>query len=350
MSAKTLAANLMLSTVMLTAVLPAIAVTADTSTPANGNTVKPLTSEQVTSQAAQQQMSSSTTQISQAKNDKIQTLTAQTMILKKIVVSDSKQKNQAGAIGISQDNLRGVNGSTFKVYDVTALMNTIISEKLKTNSQVKATAGEIDQAVQKQTTTSSSQATNAESSSVTSSISQSTNESSITSSTLSQAASDNSSKQAMDQELNKQVNDLMQGETLQQTIATRADKLNSSQLKPIATVTTAHDAKLKSDGVAQVKLPIDGKYHAYYIVNTATPKALSVTNAAPIVVLTPVTQADGLYTDSFTIYPKSDTIPKASKPAQPAKQISQVRLYQTGKTKQHNWFSAVKEMILNLIN
>lgn len=321
MSAKILAANLMLSTVMLTAVLPAIAVTADTSTPANGNTVKPLTSEQVTSQTMQQQMSSSTTKISQANNDKIQTLTAQTMVLKKIVVSDSKQKNRAGAIGIPQDNLRGVNGSTFKVYDVTALMNTIISEKLKTNSQVKATAGEIDQTVQKQTTTSGSQVTR-----------------------------DNSSKQAVNQELKERVNDLMQGDTLQQEIATRAAKLNNSQLKSIATVTTAHDAKLKSDGVAQVKLPIDGKYHAYYIVNTATPKALSVTNAAPIVVLTPVTQADGLYADRFTIYPKSDTIPKASKPTQPAKQISQARLYQTGMTKQHNWLSVVKEMLLNLIN
>ena len=66
-------------------------------------------------------------------------------------------------------------------------------------------------------------------------------------------------------------------------IASRASKLDPKEMKSFAEVTTEHDSASKKDGVARVKIPIDGKYHAYYVVNTSTPKEAMAKNSDPIV-------------------------------------------------------------------
>ena len=80
-------------------------------------------------------------------------------------------------------------------------------------------------------------------------------------------------------------------------------------------------------------MPIDGKYHAYYVVNTETAKESYATNASPIVVITPVTENNGEYASEFTIYPKSDEVPKESEQGKeegPQKTETTATMYQTG--------------------
>lgn len=297
-----LTASLMLSVVLLAAAIPALGVSAASGS--SSETTAIVSSFKGTSQTA----------VSKASNDRIQSLKTQTMILKKIVVKDKSIKNQSGVIGTPIDQFHGINNSTFKVYDVTSLMQQILKEKLKTDIKVKATMDSIDQAVD----SNSVQDSESNSSSTTS---QST-DSSVSESNSS------SSNNSSETQLNDAVKALMKGDSLKTLIADRAAKLNANQLKLVTTVKTMHDAKTKSDGVARVTVPIDGQYHAYYIVNTDTPQSSHVTNADPLVVITPITEDDGLYADSFTLYPKSDNIPQ--KQSQDLKKVTTTRLYQTG--------------------
>ena len=266
-----------------------------------------------------------------------------------------------GEIGIKKDDIKGVPNSKFTVYDVTDLMNNIIKEKLDVNDKQADTAvkgaddlsqKEVAQKGSASDTTKDSQSTakvDDKSSSNATSTSESKSESSSStastkaesSQTSSESASDKSSsakdsssvtsnsdkdssaskasdgkdteKQKAADELVGRVQEMRKDDVIRKEIETRAAKMNSSQLHAIANVTT------NDKGEADTDLPIDGKYHAYYVVNTETDKNSWATNSAPIVVITPVTDSQGFYAPEFTIYPKSDTIPKPvpAKPGQP---------------------------------
>ena len=130
-------------------------------------------------------------------------------------------------------------------------------------------------------------------------------------------------------------------EKIQAEVLNRASKLNTDELKVVDTIKTS------DDGTAKVKLPVDGVYHAYYIVNTETPKDLYVSNSKPLVVLTPMTNDNGEYVNEFTVYPKSEELerpkePTPNNPEQP-KEVTSVQMIQTGHTslfdKNINWFT-----------
>ncbi|MCT3267860.1 pilin N-terminal domain-containing protein [Lactiplantibacillus plantarum] len=298
MSKRLFAANLMMSVVLLTAVAPTLGASA-----ASSNTVTMSTASSV--KGTSQSEGTSQTATSKVSDDKIQTLQSQTMTLKKIVVKDESVKNQAGVIGIPVDKFKGINNSTFKVYDVTDLMNQIMKEKLKVNTNKDVTTDSIDQGIDHFTAQSSTD------------------------------SKDQASQQNM-----------MKGNSLRLSIADRAAKLNADQLKLVTTVKTAHDAKSNADGIARVTLPIDGKYHAYYVVNTDTPKDSHVANADPLVVITPITEDDGLYADSFTLYPKSDNIPQ--KRSQDLKKVTTTRLYQTGNKSSQSLLGKLIAVVWNM--
>lgn len=364
------------------------------------------------------------------KNDDIQTLKEQTMIIRKVVAKsgslpstvtsveqtktnttsdgtpvDTKTTSESHAnstsndntaststgdsantstennksLGINKNDMKGVNNAKFEVYDVTDLMNTIIKEKLKTDT--KASDQEIDQAIQdaedqkgtsltNETATSSVEASSDENrnkqttdkdtkkkvpayvsvngkkvsdTSDSNKDSSSSNSASnvtkadSTSSTSSTKESDNNGSASDD--LIKRVQDLRKNDTLRKELEQRTTKLNKEQMKSVAKVTTGHDQQLNADGVARTKLPIDGKYHAYYVVNTETPESEHATNSAPIVVITPVTDENGKYAPEFTIYPKSDTISEKGTPEQ---STGEKQMFQTGSVSLWdrfiNWF------------
>ncbi|MEJ6358473.1 pilin N-terminal domain-containing protein [Lactiplantibacillus plantarum] len=310
MSKRLFAANLMMSAVLLTAVAPTLGASASSS-----NTVTMSTASSV--KGTSQSEGTSQTATSKVSDDKIQTLQSQTMILKKIVVKDDSVKNQAGVIGIPVDKFKGINNSTFKVYDVTDLMNQIIKEKLKVNTNKDVTTGSTDQGADHVTAQS------------------------VTSSSENVNDNRNTNDQVAEEAQN-----MMKGNSLRLSIADRAAKLNADQLKLVTTVKTAHDAKSKADGIARVTLPIDGKYHAYYVVNTDTPKDSHVANADPLVVITPITEDDGLYADSFTLYPKSDNIPQ--KRSQDLKKVTTTRLYQTGNKSSQSLLGKLIAVVWNM--
>lgn len=137
----------------------------------------------------------------------------------------------------------------------------------------------------------------------------------------SEASSKSSSEKEKDDDtddaLIEQVEEMRKDDTIRKEIASRAAKIDPKEMKTFAEVTTGHDSASKKDGVARVKLPIDGKYHAYYVVNTSTPKEAKVKNSDPIVVITPITDDNGKYSPEFTVYPKSEKIPDTPKPATP---------------------------------
>ncbi|MCT3206469.1 pilin N-terminal domain-containing protein [Lactiplantibacillus plantarum] len=324
MSKRLFAANLMMSAVLLTAVAPTLGASASSST-----TVTMSTASSV--KGTSQSEGTSQTATSKVSDDKIQTLQSQTMILKKIVVKDDSAKNQAGVIGIPVDKFKGINNSTFKVYDVTDLMNQIMKEKLKVNTNKDVTTDSIDQRIDHVTAQSSTDSKDQESQSV----------STVTSS--SESVNDNSNT---NDQVAEEAQNMMKGNSLRLSIADRAAKLNADQLKLVTTVKTAHDAKSNADGIARITLPIDGKYHAYYVVNTDTPKDSHVTNADPLVVITPVTEDDGLYADSFTLYPKSDNIPQ--KQSQDLKKVTTTRLYQTGNKPSQSLFGKLIAVVWNM--
>lgn len=121
-------------------------------------------------------------------------------------------------------------------------------------------------------------------------------------------------------------------EKIQTEVLNRASKLNPDELKVVDTVKTV------DDGTAKVKLPVDGVYHAYYIVNTETPNDLYVSNSKPLVVLTPMTNDNGEYVNEFTVYPKSEELERP-------KEVTSVKMIQTGHTslfdKIINWFTNI---------
>ncbi|MYU99191.1 hypothetical protein GB995_07605 [Lactobacillus plantarum] len=324
MSKRLFAANLMMSAVLLTAVAPTLGASASSS-----NTVTMSTASSV--KGTSQSEGTSQTATSKVSDDKIQTLQSQTMILKKIVVKDDSVKNQAGVIGIPVDKFKGINNSTFKVYDATDLMNQIIKEKLKVNTNKDVTTDSIDQGIDHVTAQSSTDSKDQESQSV----------STVTSS--SESVNDNSNT---NDQVAEEAQNMIKGNSLRLSIADRAAKLNADQLKLVTTVKTAHDAKSNADGIARVTLPIDGKYHAYYVVNTDTPKDSHVANADPLVVITPITEDDGLYADSFNLYPKSDNIPQ--KRRQDLKKVTTTRLYQTGNKSSQSLLGKLISVVWNM--
>lgn len=267
-------------------------------------------------------------------NDPIQTLKEQTMVIKKVIAkggsqmatvtsgSESSDKDGQKSPGIAESSLKGVPNSKFVVYDVTELMNTIIKEKLGINDK------QLEEVDSENATTgeSTSEKKGTESSSEKSDSSKKDKQESSVASTNSENSS-GSEEESTDNSLSEKVRDLRNGDSLRKEISERAAKLNNDQLKSVAEVTT------DDSGAATVNLPIDGKYHAYYVVNTETAKESYATNASPIVVITPVTENNGEYASEFTIYPKSDEVPKESEQGKeegPQKTETTAIMYQTG--------------------
>lgn len=269
-------------------------------------------------------------------------------------------------LGVKKDDLKGVNNAKFVVYDVSDLMQTVIKEKLKT--EVKdASDQQIDQAIktaedqetanatrptgstkvatvkEKEQTTPNSSSSSSNSAPSSSTDKESGGKSATSSNTnqttkaSDQANSSSTKNDDKNDELLKQVQELRQNDTLRKEVESRAAKLSKDQLKQVTTVTTGHDNALNADGVARAKLPIDGKYHAYYVVNTETPASEHATNSAPIVVITPVTTDDGYYAPEFTVYPKSDAVPE---------ETTEKKLFQTG---HQSWWNQFVDWVQALV-
>ena len=360
--------GLMLSTTVLTLASP---VAAATNTPANNS--EAVSTKQVDKSAATLTTADETGATSSTTNDKIQTLTEQTMILHKIIAKDgtvkaivknasSAESSSGKTLGLTQDKFQGVNGAKFVVYDITDLMNEVIKEKLQVANK-DISSNQVDEAVEAQAATNSNEdssqtevtkaiptvkpyvkVTNpTEKSSLSAATSDSTTSSkddaekrteisssvvSVDTSSKTSSETSSSSTDKIDPTLLSQIEALRKDDSLRKELAERASKLDSKQLKEFATVTTEHNKELNEDGVATVKIPLDGKYHAYYVVNTETPKEAHATNAKPIIVLTPVTDNQGLYAESFTVFPKSDAVPEEK---QPQDVVTSEKMYQTGK-------------------
>lgn len=324
-------------------------------------------------------------------HDNPQTLKEQTMIINKVVAASEKD--------LSTNNLKGVNGAKFAVYDVTDLMNTIIKEEVKTDDS-KASDGDIDTAIDKANENSKNQTTDIagdktddkkdlKSTESQKSESEKTDDKDkvklppkYESGSKTESQSNVEDKKSVDQEKNetkdqkdddkskkvetdkssdenqnetqskedkikedssnkeessenealiKKVEELRKNDTIRKKVAERAAKLDPKEMKKFADVTTAHDDGLKKDGIAKVKIPIDGKYHAYYVVNTETPKEAMAKNSDPVVVITPITDDNGKYSSEFYIYPKSEKItpnnPESKKPV-----VTETTMYQTGRS------------------
>ena len=256
------------------------------------------------------------------------------------------------APGLSQSDFKGVPNSKFVVYDVTDTMNSVIKDKLgvdedKANAALQVVAAKETSEDKEKTevsdSASSANSTESKSSSSSSSVSKATSNASTSSSKETTSDSSNkiessnsSSETKDDKDLVSKVEELRKGDTIRKEVSERAAKLNKDQLKKIAEVTT------DQNGTAETKLPIDGKYHAYYVLNTETAKDSYATNSAPIVVITPVTDSQGVYAPEFTIYPKSNSVPKPNTP-----QETQAKMFQTGHNNQSffakvvNWLKGV---------
>lgn len=300
--------------------------------------------------------SNASTIVSATDANKIQTLTEQTMIIKKVFGNDVKSAD------LNNTNLdyKGVNGAEFKIYDVSDLMTQTIADLLgmtvdelkesmsssdKTNEDADKNDEDskddllpvIDNAVSAKNTKATTSSNSSESSDISNTTSNKDDSSVDINGPTNMSGDSESSVDSgftkVDEMVTK-VHDLMQKDTLKTELLARSQKLAVSQLKEFATVTTNHDNELNSDGIAKVKLPLDNKYHAYYVTNTKTDANQYATNSEPFIVITPVTQDDGLWAESFTVYPKSEEIPKP-KP---------VKMYQTG-AKQQSWFDKLIDTI-----
>ena len=180
-------------------------------------------------------------------------------------------------------------------------------------------------------------------------------------------------KSEEEEKLVAEIEQMRKDDTIRKEVASRAAKLDPKEMKTFAQVTTEHDKESNKDGVARVKLPIDGKYHAYYIVNTETPKEALAKNSDPIVLLTPVTDKDGKYSPEFKVYPKSDKITpetpnKPDNPQTPNKEneqkkdnptptqaqegdkptVTDAKMVQTGK--EHGFLKTVMSYLENFFN
>ncbi len=204
-------------------------------------------------------------------------------------------------------------------------MNQVIKEELKSDENAsdeaidKAIKDDVATATKAESSSSSTKksdsakwerTTESSTSSSSSSVASASSSSSTASSSSEAQSSKSSTKTASNDEesLISKIEDMRKNDTIRKEVLSRAEKLNASQLKKFAEVTTAKDNTLNKDGIARVKVPIDGKYHAYYVVNTDTAKESMATNSSPVVIITPVTNDNGEYSKDFTIYPKSTAI------------------------------------------
>lgn len=309
---------------------------------ANNSESKVDTSSASTAASTSNSSSNSSSSSSESKTDtpKGGTSTSSSNESTKPTTSSSSQ-----APGLNQSDFKGVPNSKFVVYDVTDTMNSVIKEKLgvdedKANAALQVAAAKEtaeDKEKTKASDTESKASSNAKSTSTSTSGSSSSSTKETTSNSLSKDASSSSSSETKDdKELISKIEELRKGDTIRKEVSERAAKLNKDQLKSVAEVTT------DQNGTAETKLPIDGKYHAYYVVNTETAKESYATNSAPIVVITPVTDSQGMYAPEFTIYPKSNTLPKPTTPEE-----TQAKMYQTGHEDQSifakimNWFNGL---------
>ncbi|MDW3022915.1 pilin N-terminal domain-containing protein [Ligilactobacillus salivarius] len=401
-------AGLMLSTTLLGTGATVLADTSSSSSSQSTTSAKATSSSSVanSSSAVAKTNAESTSTKKESKNDPVQTLKEQKMIIKKIVAKEGSQiatvseannseskvdtssastaastsnsssnssssssesktdtpkggtstsssnestkpttSSSSQAPGLNQSDFKGVPNSKFVVYDVTDTMNSVIKEKLgvdedKANAALQVAAAKEtaeDKEKTKASDTESKASSNAKSTSTSTSGSSSSSTKETTSNSLSKDASSSSSSETKDdKELISKIEELRKGDTIRKEVSERAAKLNKDQLKSVAEVTT------DQNGTAETKLPIDGKYHAYYVVNTETAKESYATNSAPIVVITPVTDSQGMYAPEFTIYPKSNTLPKPTTPEE-----TQAKMYQTGHEDQSifakimNWFNGL---------
>lgn len=401
-------AGLMLSTTLLGTGATVLADTSSSSSSQSTTSAKATSSSSAanSSSAVDKTNAESTSTKKESKNDSVQTLKEQKMIIKKIVAKEGSQiatvseannseskvdtssastaastsnsssnssssssesktdtpkggtstsssnestkpttSSSSQAPGLNQSDFKGVPNSKFVVYDVTDTMNSVIKEKLgvdedKANAALQVAAAKEtaeDKEKTKASDTESKASSNAKSTSTSTSGSSSSSTKETTSNSLSKDASSSSSSETKDdKELISKIEELRKGDTIRKEVSERAAKLNKDQLKSVAEVTT------DQNGTAETKLPIDGKYHAYYVVNTETAKESYATNSAPIVVITPVTDSQGMYAPEFTIYPKSNTLPKPTTPEE-----TQAKMYQTGHedqsffTKIMNWFNGL---------
>lgn len=175
--------------------------------------------------------------------------------------------------------------------------------------------------------------------------------------------SESDKKSEEEEKLVAKVEQMRKDDTIRKEVASRAAKLDPKSMKTFAQVTTEHDKTSNKDGVARVKVPIDGKYHAYYVVNTETPKEAMAKNSDPIVILTPSTDKDGKYSPEFTIYPKSEKVlpEKTSEQNQPGQDqakgtegqkptVTDAKMYQTGKARIHGFLNNLVEQIESFFN
>ena len=403
-----LVAGLMLSTTLLGTGATVLADTSSSSSSQSTTSAKATSSSSAanSSSAVAKTNAESTSTKKESKNDPVQTLKEQKMIIKKIVAKEGSQiatvseannseskvdtssastaastsnsssnssssssesktdtpkggtsssssnestkpttSSSSQAPGLNQSDFKGVPNSKFVVYDVTDTMNSVIKEKLgvdedKANAALQVAAAKEtaeDKEKAKASDIESKASSNAKSTSTSTSGSSSSSTKETTSNSSSKDVSSSSSSETKDdKELISKIEELRKGDTIRKEVSERAAKLNKDQLKSVAEVTT------DQNGTAETKLPIDGKYHAYYVVNTETAKESYATNSAPIVVITPVTDSQGMYAPEFTIYPKSNTLPKPTTP-----QESQAKMYQTGHEDQSlfakimNWFNGL---------
>lgn len=401
-------AGLMLSTTLLGTGATVLADTSSSSSSQSTTSAKATSSSSAanSSSAVAKTNAESTSTKKESKNDPVQTLKEQKMIIKKIVAKEGSQiatvseannseskvdtssastaastsnsssnssssssesktdtpkggtsssssnestkpttSSSSQAPGLNQSDFKGVPNSKFVVYDVTDTMNSVIKEKLgvdedKANAALQVAAAKEtaeDKEKVKASDIESKASSNAKSTSTSTSGSSSSSTKETTSNSSSKDVSSSSSSETKDdKELISKIEELRKGDTIRKEVSERAAKLNKDQLKSVAEVTT------DQNGTAETKLPIDGKYHAYYVVNTETAKESYATNSAPIVVITPVTDSQGMYAPEFTIYPKSNTLPKPTTP-----QESQAKMYQTGHEDQSlfakimNWFNGL---------
>ncbi len=344
-----LVASLMLSTTLLSVATPVLADQVDQGSE-TAKSEKTSSSANIVDTSTKE--SSST---AESKNEPIQELKEQKMIIKKIIskggsqmatVSDAKKNAGDKTPGIAESDYKGVPNSKFVVYDVTDLLETVIKEKLDVSDEKLQRALEVASSEEEQenkvTPISSTQKSASELKNDASKESSSnTQETSKVEKSDEKSAEESPKevKQDAERELVEKVKELRQGDTLRKTISERAAKLNNDQLKAVTEVTT------DDQGQAEVTLPIDGKYHAYYVVNTETDKESYATNASPIVVITPVTDSDGNYATEFTIYPKSDTIEKEQLAQETPHKETTATMYQTGHKEDTSLFAKFKELL-----
>lgn len=358
-------ASLMLSTTLMTVAVPVLADQAKQnsemtveSNKVNKNEVAPDKENNVKDTSVTNSAISSSGSTEESKNDPIQTLKKQKMIIKKVIaqggsrmatLSESSEGGNEKSPGIAQSDYKGVPNSKFVIYDVTDLMATIIKEKLGVSEEESQQA--LDTASSEEIQGDENSSTSSVQKATSGSNSETLKNSDFTEQTTSQKVSEESGEQSsedtskvskeveVDQGLVQKVKDLRQGDTLRKTISERAAKLNQDQLKQVTEVTT------DEQGMAEIALPIDGKYHAYYVVNTETDKESYATNSSPIVVITPVSDSNGNYVDEFTIYPKSDTIEKEQPTQETPQNETTATMYQTGHKEDSSLFTKIKKWI-----